>query len=69
MTWFQLIAHGHAYRVRYGRDFDSVKRGEWVAYPNADGFFLFARNHADAASTAHLTLGDTVIIQPYKDEK
>ena len=44
-TWFELIARGQSYRVFYGRDFTSVKRGEWVAFPNADGFFALGRNH------------------------
>ena len=38
-TWFELIARGRSSRVLYGRDFTSVKRGQWVAFPNADGFF------------------------------
>jgi hypothetical protein len=67
MTWFQLTAHGRAYRVRYGRDFDSVKRSEWVAYPNAEGFFLFARSYADAAATAALKVGDSVSIRRYDE--
>ena len=67
MTWFQFSAHGHAYRVRYGRDFDSVKRGEWVAFPSAEGFFWFARNYADAATTATLKVGDTVSIHRYDE--
>jgi pimeloyl-ACP methyl ester carboxylesterase len=61
-TWFELIARGQSYRVFYGRDFASVKRGLWVAFPNADGFFYLARNNADAAATAGLGAGAPVII-------
>ena len=68
MTWFQLTAHRQTYRVRYGRDFDSVKRGEWVAFPGADGFFWLSRNYADAAATAALKIGDPVTIRRYDEE-
>ena len=55
---FQLTARDQSYRVVYGTDFSSVPRGEWVAFPNADGFTWLARNYADAATTARLNLGD-----------
>ncbi len=67
MTRFQLTAHGNSYRVVYGRDFNSVKRAQWVAFPNADGFFWLARNFADAAASAQLKLGDIVVIRRYDD--
>ncbi|MBL9198984.1 MAG: SAM-dependent chlorinase/fluorinase [Opitutaceae bacterium] len=57
---FILRAHGQTFRVLHGRDFSSVKRGEWVAFPNADGFTTLARNFADAAASARLRPGDTV---------
>ena len=69
MQYFQLTAHGQTYRVRLGRDFNSVPRGEWVAFGNADGFYWLARNYGDAAATAKLQLGDTVTIQRYNDPK
>jgi S-adenosylmethionine hydrolase len=68
MTWFQFKAGDQTYRVRYAKDFDSVKRGEWVAFTNADGFTWVARYYANAAATAGLHAGDTVTLQPY-DEK
>ncbi|HTB81487.1 MAG TPA: SAM hydroxide adenosyltransferase [Opitutaceae bacterium] len=64
---FQLTAHGQDYRVLYGHDFSSAKRGAWVAFPSADGFFLVARNLGDAAGTAHLAVGDTVTLRRYED--
>ena len=69
MTWFQLVTRGQSYRVRYGHDFSDVKRGEWIAFPNADGFTWLARNYGDAAATAHLALGDAVTIRRYDDPK
>ncbi len=65
MARFQFTAHEQSYRVVYGRDFDSVKRGEWVAIPDADGFLLLARNYGDAAATARLSLGDVVTVRSY----
>ena len=62
-THFQLTARGQTYRVFYGGDFNDVPRGDWVTFPNADGFFWLSRNWANAATTANLTLGDTVSIR------
>ena len=62
-THFQLTAHDRDYRVFYGADFNDVPRGDWVAFPNADGFFWLSRNWENAAATAGLKLGDTVSIR------
>jgi pimeloyl-ACP methyl ester carboxylesterase len=67
-AWFELNARGQAYRTRYGRDFSSVKRGEWVAFPNADGFFYFGRNRDNAAITAGLQAGDVVVVHRLSGE-
>ena len=69
MTWCQLTAHGKTYRTFYGSDFGSVARGEWVVFPNADGFFWLSRNYADAAGTAGLAVGDTITIERLEDAK
>ncbi|MDD2765564.1 MAG: SAM-dependent chlorinase/fluorinase [Opitutaceae bacterium] len=61
-TWFELTARGQTSRVFYGRDFGDVKRGQWVAFPNADGFLYLGRNHDNAAVTAGLKEGDLVVI-------
>jgi pimeloyl-ACP methyl ester carboxylesterase len=66
---FRLIAHDQTYRVIYGRDFDSVKKGEWVVFPNADGFLWLARNFGSAAATANLELGDTITLRRYDELK
>lgn len=63
MTPFELTVGGKTYRVIYGRDFSSVKKGEWVVFPNADGFVWLARNYASAAATAGIATGDTVGIR------
>ncbi|HZL46504.1 MAG TPA: SAM hydroxide adenosyltransferase [Opitutaceae bacterium] len=64
---FELVVRSQSFRVLYGRDFASVKRGQWVAFPNADGFFYVARNNADAAATAGLEAGAPVIIHRLSD--
>ncbi len=62
-THFELTTHGQTYRVFYGGDFNDVPRGDWVAFPNADGFFWLSRNWANAAATAGLKLDDPVTIR------
>jgi pimeloyl-ACP methyl ester carboxylesterase len=64
-AWFQLNAHGQARRVLFGRDFSAVKRGDWVAFPNAEGFTWLARNFENAAATARLQVGDEVRVRSY----
>jgi len=61
-TWFELEAKQHLYRVFYGRDFADVKRGQWIAFPNADGRLILGRNYDNAAATAGLREDDTVIM-------
>jgi S-adenosylmethionine hydrolase len=67
-TWFELIARGQSCQVFYGRDFTGVKRGQWVAFPNADGFFDLGRNHENAAATAGLSAGDVVVVHRLSGE-
>jgi len=66
-SFFQFVARDQSFRVRYSRDFTAVKRGAWLGFPNADGFFLIARNLASAAATANLAAGDDVTIRRYDD--
>jgi len=42
-----------------------VKRGEWVAFPNADGFFYLGRNRDNAAASAGLQTGDPVTVHRF----
>lgn len=65
MGWFQLLVGERSFRTLHGRDFGSVKRGEWVAFGNADGFYWLARNYADAAATAGFKVGDVVSIRRF----
>lgn len=69
MTWCQLAVGDTKFRVLHGRDFASVKRGEWVTFANADGFYWLARNFADAAATAQLKVGDTVTLRRFPSAK
>jgi hypothetical protein len=66
-SWFQLKVGDKTQRIRYGRDFDSVKRGEWVAFPGAEGFCWIARSYDNAAATLDLKLGDTVTLRRFDD--
>lgn len=61
--WAQIRIDEKSYRVRYGQDFSSVERGQWVIFPNADGFFWLSRNWGNAAETADLELGDEVYLR------
>lgn len=63
--WFKVVAHGTTFRTFYGRDFGSVKKGEWVAYPDADGTFLLSRNLLNAAKSAEVKVGDPVLIESF----
>jgi len=64
-SYFQLVSGERTFRVRYGRDFSSVDRGQWVVFPNADGFFWLARNSGNAAESAGLAIGSAVRILRY----
>lgn len=66
-SYFQLKVGRQTFRVRYGRDFDSVPRGDWVVFPNADGFFWLSRNWANAAGTAGLKEGDAILLRRYEN--
>jgi dienelactone hydrolase len=60
LHWFQFKVGERTYRTRYGSSFDSVERGEWVAFGSADGFTWVARNLGNAATATGLKVGDTV---------
>ena len=64
-AWFKVTAHDQSRRVLLGAGFSAVKRGDWVAFPNADGFFWLARHFENAAKTAALQVGDEVRIRSY----
>jgi hypothetical protein len=64
-TWFQLAVGSTRFRVFHGRDLTGVKRGEWVAFADADGHVTVARHFADAAATARIQVGDTVSLRRF----
>jgi pimeloyl-ACP methyl ester carboxylesterase len=66
MTFFQLQAGGRSYRTLYGRTYSDVRRGEWVAFPDADGRTVLSRTYSDAAGTAGLRSGDSVSLVGYE---
>ncbi len=62
---FKVTAHGNTYRTLYGRDYGTVKSGEWVAFPSADGAFILSRNRQSAAASTGTKVGDTIVIESY----
>jgi hypothetical protein len=56
------------YRALFGKDFTSVKRGDWVIFLNADGFFWLARNGVNAVKTLDVQAGDIVQIRRYDSD-
>lgn len=67
-TWFRLVVHDKTYRVFYGRDFDSVKRNEWVLVPSAEGNFILSRHFGNAVASAKLAPGDTLSIERFEQK-
>jgi len=67
-TWFELVAKGQTYRASYGRSPASVKPGQWVAFPDADGFCELkqrpSRKPAASQTAASIPLktGDPVVV-------
>lgn len=66
-AYVQLTVRDHHFRVFLGKDFSSVKRGEWVMFPNADGFYWLARNFFSAAEASQAEVGDLVQIRRYDE--
>lgn len=75
-TWFALVvggsapdrADGRVIRVFYGTTFASVRRGEWVAFPDAEGWLILAVNRGHAAHAAGLEAGDTITLRRLRSE-
>lgn len=63
--YFQATLRDHTFRVYFGRDFNTVKHGEWVSFLNADGFYWLARNGVSAAAASQAEVGDLVHIRRY----
>lgn len=64
-SYVEMRAGERTIRVAMGRDFDSVKRGDWVAFPDANGTICLARHGGDAAVSASLRAGDSVTFRRY----
>ncbi len=64
-SYVEMRAGERTIRVAMGRDFDSVKRGEWVAFPDANGTICLARHGGNAAVSASLRTGDSVTFRRY----
>jgi pimeloyl-ACP methyl ester carboxylesterase len=62
-TPFFLETGGSTFRVVYGKSFNSVPRGEWVAFPDPDGRLTVAINFGHAAKIAELNTGDPVTLR------
>jgi pimeloyl-ACP methyl ester carboxylesterase len=60
---FAVDVGGQTFRVVYGKSFNSVPRGEWVAFPDPDGRLTVAINFGHAATTAKLKAGDPVTVR------
>lgn len=63
---FELTAGGKPYTIRYGTTYGDVPRGEWVAFPRAEGTILIARNYANAAQTTGTQPGDALAVRALK---
>jgi pimeloyl-ACP methyl ester carboxylesterase len=64
-SYVEMRAGERTIRVAMGRDFDSVKRGDWVAFPDANGTICLARHGGNAAVSASLRAGDLVTFRRY----
>ena len=61
---FQLTLGDTSVTIRYGTTFSEVTKGEWIAFPTADGDTIVAINHGNAFNHLQPEIGDTVRITP-----
>jgi len=59
---FALTAGGETVPVYLGQSYEDVPVGDWVAFPDADGYLLICRNYAHAVNTLGVAKGDAVVI-------
>ena len=64
-AWFEVTTAGGTWRALLGRDFAQVRRGEWLAFTDGEGWMNLGRRGADAASSAGLRPGDRLTIRRY----
>lgn len=62
-TRFAVVVGSRVIRVFYATTPAPVKRDEWFAFPEADGWFTLAINRGNAAAVSGLHVGDTVVLR------
>lgn len=66
MARFKLAVDGRIFRTVYIRNVHrDARRGDWIVFANADGFFVVGRHRADAAATASVSVGDKITLRRY----
>jgi pimeloyl-ACP methyl ester carboxylesterase len=68
-AFFRVQSGAHAFRVRFDKDQSTVKRGDWVAFVDANGFYYLSRHQLSAAATMRVEVGDEVRIDAYPHAK
>jgi len=68
-AFFRVSSGDHTFRVRFDKDQSTAKRGDWVAFVDADGFFYLSRHQLSAAGTMQVDIGDEVHIDAYPHSK
>jgi len=64
-AFFRVKIGSHIFRVRFDKDESTVKRGEWTAFVDADGFYTLSRRQLSAARFTQAALGDEVHVDAY----
>lgn len=63
-TRFHFTVRGQTVNVFYGTDYNSVPKGEWVAFAMRDGYVRIARNSVSANAVLNCKVGDEAIVSP-----
>ncbi len=63
---FRLTLREQSFSVLIGKEFSSVKHGQWVTFLNADGFYWLARNGLNAAEQTQAEVGDLVHVRRFE---
>jgi len=67
-TRFAVVVGTRVVRVFYATTPAPVKRDEWFAFPEADGWFTLAINRGNAAAVSGLRVGDAVMLRRLGDD-
>jgi hypothetical protein len=68
-AFFRVRSGEHVFRVRFDKDQSTVKRGEWVAFVDANGFYYLSRHQLSAAAALQVEIGDEVRVDAYPHSK